>query len=96
MVRAQFVLRYKFVAGMVARTGAVCQGEGRRCCCAVNPSLLYYKRKDSLWGCLFNLAERRQPMQRDNWRKVLKLRVLAQTIAAIISAIAAIHQLLKK
>ncbi len=35
-------------------------------------------------------------MQRDNWRKVLKFRVIAQTIAAIVSAIAAIHQLLKK
>lgn len=33
-------------------------------------------------------------MQRDNWRRVLKLRVLAQSIAAIVSATAAIHQLL--
>ncbi len=35
-------------------------------------------------------------MQREHWRKVLKLRAIAQTIAAIVSAIAAIHQLLKK
>ncbi len=35
-------------------------------------------------------------MRQDDWRKVLKVRVLAQTIAAILSAIAAIHQLLKK
>ena len=35
-------------------------------------------------------------MRRDHWRKALKLRVIAQTIAAIVSAIAAIHQLLKK
>ncbi len=35
-------------------------------------------------------------MQREHWRKALKLRVIAQTIAAIVSAIAAIHQLLKK
>ena len=35
-------------------------------------------------------------MQQGNWRKALKLRVIAQTIAAIVSAIAAIHQLLKK
>lgn len=35
-------------------------------------------------------------MRQGNWRKALKLRVIAQTIAAIASAIAAIHQLLKK
>lgn len=35
-------------------------------------------------------------MQREHWRKVLKLRAIAQNIAAIVSAIAAIHQLLKK
>ena len=35
-------------------------------------------------------------MRQDNWRKVLKLRAIAQIIAAIVSAIAAVHQLLKK
>ncbi|MGI4789336.1 MAG: hypothetical protein ACRYFS_10865 [Janthinobacterium lividum] len=36
------------------------------------------------------------PLQRETWRKALKLRVIAQTVAAIVSAIAAIHQLLKR
>jgi len=35
-------------------------------------------------------------MRQEKWRNVLKIRVIAQTIAAIVSAIAAIHQLLKK
>ncbi len=35
-------------------------------------------------------------MRQGHWRKALKLRAIAQTIAAIVSAIAAIHQLLKK
>lgn len=35
-------------------------------------------------------------MRQGNWRKTLKLRAIAQTIAAIVSAVAAIHQLLKK
>lgn len=35
-------------------------------------------------------------MRQGNWRTALKLRVVAQTIAAIVSTIAAIHQLLKK
>ncbi len=35
-------------------------------------------------------------MRQGNWRNVLKLRAIAQIIAAIVSAIAAIHQLLKK
>ena len=35
-------------------------------------------------------------MHREHWRKVLKFRAIAQTIAAIVSAIAAIHQLLKR
>ena len=37
-----------------------------------------------------------KPLKRENWRKALKLRVIAQTIAAIVSAVAAIHQLLKR
>jgi len=35
-------------------------------------------------------------MRQGNWRKTLKFRAIAQTIAAIASAIAAIHQLLRK
>ena len=35
-------------------------------------------------------------MRQRNWRTALKLRVVAQTIAAIVSTIAAIHQLIKK
>lgn len=35
-------------------------------------------------------------MRQGNWRKTLKIRAIAQTIAAVMSAIAAIHQLLKK
>ncbi len=35
-------------------------------------------------------------MRQGNWRKVLKLKTIAQTIAAIASAIAAIHQLPRK
>ena len=37
-----------------------------------------------------------KPLKRENWRKALKFRVIAQTIAAIASTVAAIHQLLKK
>ena len=37
-----------------------------------------------------------KPLKRENWRKALKFRVIAETIAAIASAITAIHQLLKK
>jgi len=59
--------------------------------------VLHYKRKDSLIGAVFSiLLKGGNPMQREHWRKVLKLRAIAQTIAAIVSAIAAIHQLLKK
>jgi hypothetical protein len=35
-------------------------------------------------------------MRQGKWRNVLKFRAIAQTIAAIVSAIAAIHQLFKK
>ncbi len=35
-------------------------------------------------------------MRQGNWRNVLKLKTIAQTIAAVISAIAAIHQFFKK
>jgi|GEM_PF-2185241 len=35
-------------------------------------------------------------MRQGNWRNTLKFRAIAQIIAAIASAIAAIHQLLKK
>ncbi len=35
-------------------------------------------------------------MRQGDWRKVLKIRTIAQIIAALASAIAAIHQLLKK
>jgi hypothetical protein len=35
-------------------------------------------------------------MRQDKWRKILKLRVFVQIIAAITSIIVAIHQLLKK
>ena len=35
-------------------------------------------------------------MRQGHWRKVLKLKTVAQTIAAVASAIAAVHQLLKK
>ena len=35
-------------------------------------------------------------MRQGNWRKALKLRVIVQIIAAIASAFAALHQLLRK
>lgn len=35
-------------------------------------------------------------MRQGDWRKVLKLRVIVQITAAIVSAIAAMHQLLKR
>ncbi len=35
-------------------------------------------------------------MQREHWRRAFETQVIAQTIAAIVSAIAAIHQLLKR
>jgi len=35
-------------------------------------------------------------MRQGNWRKVLKLKTIAQIIASLVSVIAAIHQLLKK
>ena len=35
-------------------------------------------------------------MRQGNWRKTLKFRVIVQIIAAIASALAAIHQLFRK
>ncbi len=35
-------------------------------------------------------------MRQGNWRNVLKFRAIAQIIAALASALAAIHQLLKR
>ena len=35
-------------------------------------------------------------MRQGNWRKVLKFKTVAQIIASLASAIAAIHQILKK
>jgi len=59
--------------------------------------LCYNTNEKTATGAVFSiLLKGGIPMQREHWRKVLKLRTIAQTIAAIVSAIAAIHQLLKK
>ena len=36
------------------------------------------------------------PLKQGSWRTALRMRVVAQIIAAIASALAAIHQILKK
>jgi hypothetical protein len=60
------------------------------------PRICCNRKKAALSGGLLNLLKGGDSLTQGDWRKVLKLRVIAQTIAAIVSAIAAIYRLLER